>query len=81
MPLVIFQLKIKMEKKTSNNIPKRIPMEQIMPEDDTGTGSPKTIVYKNHGKGSLSKASNEYVSSMYVVIDLPNSDVKDIGSN
>ena len=53
MPLVIFQLKMRIDKKTKINMPKRMAIEQTMPALDTGTGVWKTIVYRNHGKGNL----------------------------
>ena len=53
MPLVIFQLKMRMEKKTSMSIPKRIAIEQIIPLADTGTGFWNTMVNRNHGRGRL----------------------------
>jgi len=52
MPLVIFQLKRRMDKNTNMSMPKRIAMLQTIPSDDTGTGSPNTRQYKNQGKGS-----------------------------
>ena len=53
MPLVIFQLKSRIDKKTKTNIIKSSVMEQTMPSEDTGTGRWKTMVYRNQGKGSL----------------------------
>ena len=53
MPLVIFQLKIRIEKKTRHNIPKRMATEQTIPLAETGTGSKNTIENKNHGNGNL----------------------------
>lgn len=52
MPLVIFQLKTKMEKKTNINIPNRMAMEHTIPVAETGTGSPNTIVKSSQGNGN-----------------------------
>ena len=43
MVLVIFQLKTRMEKKTSRSMQKRMAMEQTMPVAVTGTGLPNTM--------------------------------------
>jgi hypothetical protein len=53
VPLVIFQLKARIEKNTSMSIQKRSVMEQTMPSLVTGTGLPNTSVNRNHGKGNL----------------------------
>ncbi len=53
MPLVIFQLKVRMEKKTRRSIPKRMAMEQTMPVAETVTPSPKMMAYRSQGSGSL----------------------------
>ena len=53
MPLVIFQLKIKMDIKTNINIIKRMAIEQTIPLAETVIGVWKTMVYINHGKGNL----------------------------
>ena len=51
--MLIFQLKMRMEKKTSMSIPKRIAIEQIIPFADTGTGFWNTKVNRNQGRGKL----------------------------
>ena len=53
LPLVIFQLKSRIEKNTSINIQKRRVIEQTIPLLVTGTGCPKHKVYRNQGTGSL----------------------------
>ena len=55
IPLVIFQLKARIEKKTSMSIQKRSVMEQTMPSLVTGTGAPNTSVNRNQGKGNLER--------------------------
>ena len=55
MPLVIFQLKAKIERKTSNSIRNNIEMEHPTPSDETVTGSWRTNVYISQGKGNLKK--------------------------
>lgn len=52
MPLVIFQLNIRMETKTRTSMPNRMTMEQTIPVDSTETGFWNTIVNSNHGIGS-----------------------------
>jgi hypothetical protein len=52
MPLVIFQLKIRMDKKTSISMPNRMAMEQTIPADETATGFWNTMVNSNQGSGS-----------------------------
>ena len=44
MPLVIFQLNMRMDTKTRINMPKRMAMEHTMPAEDTGTFFWKTSV-------------------------------------
>ena len=53
MPLVIFQLKIRIEKKTSISMANRMAMEQTIPADETVTGFWNTMVNINQGSGSL----------------------------
>lgn len=52
MPLVIFQLKIRMDKKTSISMPNRMAMEQTIPAEETETGFWNTMVNSNQGSGS-----------------------------
>jgi len=52
IPLVIFQLKIRIDKKTRINMPKRMAIEHTIPAEETGTLSPNMMQYKNHGKGN-----------------------------
>lgn len=51
--MVIFQLKMRIERNTSMSIQKSSVMEQTMPSLVTGTGVPNTNVKRNHGKGNL----------------------------
>ena len=53
MPLVIFQLKIRIEKKTSISMANRMAMEQTIPADETVTGFWNIMMNINHGNGSL----------------------------
>ena len=53
LPLVILQLKARIEKKTSMSIQKSSVMEQTMPSLVTGTGLPNTSVNRNQRKGNL----------------------------
>jgi len=53
IPLVIFQLKRRMEKKTRRSIMKRRVTEQIMPSLRTGTASLLMREKRNQGRGSL----------------------------
>ena len=55
LPFVIFQLKARIEKKTSISIQKRRVIEQTIPTLVTGTGFPKITEYSNHGNGNLKK--------------------------
>ena len=50
---VIFQLNIKMERKTRQSIMNKMATEQTMPSAETGTFWPLIIVNKSQGKGSL----------------------------
>ena len=53
LPLVIFQLKTRMERKTRTSMAKSRTMEQTIPSLRTGTASPNTTVYMNQGRGNL----------------------------
>ena len=53
IPLVIFQLNKRTEKKTKINMVNNKAIEQTIPSEDTGTGFWNTMVYKNQGSGSL----------------------------
>ena len=53
MPLVIFQLNMRMDKKTRINMKKRMAMEHTMPAEDTGTLFWKTNVNRSQGSGNL----------------------------
>ena len=61
MPLVIFQLKTRMERNTKMSIPKRRAMEQTMPVAVTGTGLPNTRVYISQGSGRLEESVKEWI--------------------
>ena len=53
MPLVIFQLKLRMDNRTSISMPNKMAMEQTIPADDTETGFRNTQENINQGNGNL----------------------------
>ena len=53
LPFVIFQLKVRIEKKTSISIQNSSVMLQTIPTLVTGTGFPKHSVYSSQGRGNL----------------------------
>ena len=53
LPFVIFQPKVRIEKKTSMSIQNSSVIEQTIPTDVTGTGFPNTRVYRSQGRGNL----------------------------
>ena len=53
LPFVIFQLKVRIEKKTSISIQNSSVMLQTIPTLVTGTGFPNANVYSSQGRGNL----------------------------
>ena len=70
LPLVIFQLERRMERKTRMSMRKRRVMEQTMPSLRTGTGSMNTQAYRNQGSGSLDMGStfNSTIWAAYLYV-------------
>jgi len=61
LPLVIFQLKINIEKNTRRSIINRRVIEQTIPALLTGTEVPIITVYSSQGRGNL----NFYIINIY----------------
>ena len=68
MPLVIFQSKAKIERKTRSNIRNNMPIWHPMPSAETETGCWFTIVYKSHGKGNLKWERKKFREIIFLVL-------------
>ena len=63
--LVIFHLKIRMDKKTRTNIMNKSTIEQTMPSAETGTGLLNTMVNRNQGSGKLQRTKKRERNVIY----------------
>ena len=67
--MVIFELKIRLDKNTMTNIMNKSTMEQTRPSAETGTGFWNTRVNKNQGSGKLQKTKKkEEISTLFYFI-------------